>query len=264
MEFATPRESHYGGDGNGDPSYATPSSSSRDAGSGGGRAGGHKSRTRSRSANTWGEVARSGRDAAGDRSGEPPDDDDALNSARSSQYYTDSSVGDYQSGGSDSEGDLDLNTARSVGYDLSGQFNGLSVNGGDGGRGGASIQGRGRGNAGVEETREGGVGGGGGRERRGGGGGGAPVDGGGTGGGMGGGDFSEEEVREAFAAFDEDGDGLLDVNDVQSFFEVLGESLTVYEVSELIRMVDGNRDGKVNFDEFFDLATRSAQFFETR
>jgi hypothetical protein len=32
-------------------------------------------------------------------------------------------------------------------------------------------------------------------------------------------------VREAFGAFDEDGDGLLDVNDVQSFFEVLGESL---------------------------------------
>ncbi len=40
--------------------------------------------------------------------------------------------------------------------------------------------------------------------------------------------------------------------------------MTVYEVSELIRMVDGDRDGKVNFDEFFDLATRSAQFFETQ
>ena len=37
-----------------------------------------------------------------------------------------------------------------------------------------------------------------------------------------------------------------------------------WEVSEMIKMVDGDRDGKVNFDEFFDLATRSAQFFETR
>ena len=36
------------------------------------------------------------------------------------------------------------------------------------------------------------------------------------------GDFSEAEVREAFAAFDEDGDGLLDARDVQSFFEALG------------------------------------------
>ena len=75
-------------------------------------------------------------------------------------------------------------------------------------------------------------------------------------------DFSEAETREAFAAFDEDGDGLLDVNDVQSFFEALGESLTLYEVAELIKMVDGDGDGMVNFDEFFDLATRSARFFE--
>ena len=66
----------------------------------------------------------------------------------------------------------------------------------------------------------------------------------------------------AFAAFDEDGDGLLDVNDVQSFFDALGESLTLYEVAELIKMVDGDGDGMVNFDEFFDLATRSARFFE--
>jgi hypothetical protein len=40
-------------------------------------------------------------------------------------------------------------------------------------------------------------------------------------------DFSEAEVREAFAAFDEDGDGYLGVADVQSFFEALGETLTV-------------------------------------
>ena len=76
------------------------------------------------------------------------------------------------------------------------------------------------------------------------------------------GDFSEAEVREAFAAFDEDGDGLLDARDVQSFFEALGESLTVHEASELIKMVDGDADGRVDFDEFFDLATRSAQYVD--
>ena len=76
------------------------------------------------------------------------------------------------------------------------------------------------------------------------------------------GDFSEAEVREAFAAFDEDGDGLLDARDVQSFFEALGESLTVHEASELIKMVDGDGDGRVDFDEFFDLATRSAQYVD--
>jgi hypothetical protein len=75
-------------------------------------------------------------------------------------------------------------------------------------------------------------------------------------------DFSEAEVREAFAAFDEDGDGYLGVADVQSFFEALGETLTVAETAELVRLVDRDDDGLVDFDEFFDLATRSAQFVD--
>ena len=38
--------------------------------------------------------------------------------------------------------------------------------------------------------------------------------------------------------------------------EALGEDLTQWEVGEMIRQVDKDRDGKVNFAEFFDLATR--------
>jgi len=75
-------------------------------------------------------------------------------------------------------------------------------------------------------------------------------------------DFSEAETREAFAAFDEDGDGYLSVADVRSFFEALGETLTVAETAELVRLVDRDDDGLVDFDEFFDLATRSAQFVD--
>ena len=99
--------------------------------------------------------------------------------------------------------------------------------------------------------RGGGVGGGGG--------GGGGVDGGGGGGGA---EITEAEVREAFAAFDEDGDGLLDARDVKSFFEALGQTVSTREASEMLRTVDGDGDGRVNFEEFFDLATRSAQFFE--
>jgi hypothetical protein len=75
-------------------------------------------------------------------------------------------------------------------------------------------------------------------------------------------DFSEAETREAFAAFDEDGDGYLSVADVRSFFEALGETLTVAETAELVRLVDRDDDGLVDFDEFFDLAARSAQFVD--
>ena len=60
----------------------------------------------------------------------------------------------------------------------------------------------------------------------------------------------------------EDGDGYLGVADVQSFFEALGETLTVAETAELVRLVDRDDDGLVDFDEFFDLATRSAQFVD--
>ena len=53
------------------------------------------------------------------------------------------------------------------------------------------------------------------------------------------------------------------MHDVQSFFEALGETLTVHETAELIKLVDKNDDGLVDFDEFFDLATRSAQLVNT-
>ena len=70
-------------------------------------------------------------------------------------------------------------------------------------------------------------------------------------------EFSEEEVRDAFAAFDEDGDGFLDARDVGLFFEALGERLDEAEVRALIAQVDADGDGRVSFAEFFDMANRS-------
>ena len=49
---------------------------------------------------------------------------------------------------------------------------------------------------------------------------------------------------------------------MQSFFEALGETLTVAETAELVRLVDRDDDGLVDFDEFFDLAARSARFVD--
>ena len=167
--------------------------------------------------------------------------DSAPNSARSSAYTDaddDSSLAasDFESGAEDLESDDEAaggTGARTLAEDLA------AVRIGGGGRGG-DARGDGRGAAATSSTgidREA-------QAARG-----AAV-------------FEDDEIQEAFAAFDEDGDGLLDVNDVQSFFDALGESLTLYEVAELIKMVDGDGDGMVNFDEFFDLATRSARFFE--
>ena len=170
--------------------------------------------------------------------------DSAPNSARSSAYTDaddDSSLAasDFESGAEDLESDDEAaggSGARTLAEDLAG----VRIGGGGGGRGGDA---RGDGRARAAATSSTGID----REAQ-------AVRGAAA--------FEDDEIQEAFAAFDEDGDGLLDVNDVQSFFDALGESLTLYEVAELIKMVDGDGDGMVNFDEFFDLATRSARFFE--
>ena len=178
---------------------------------------------------------------SGDLRGEPrrggaggidPDPyDSAPNSARSSAYTDaddDSSLADFESGAEDLTDDEGLSTARELADDLAGVSIGETDRRDRGGMGASSASGIDR----EEQAARGAAA------------------------------FEDAEIQEAFAAFDEDGDGLLDVNDVQSFFEALGESLTLYEVAELIKMVDGDGDGMVNFDEFFDLATRSARFFE--
>ena len=96
-------------------------------------------------------------------------------------------------------------------------------------------------------------------------------------------EFSEDEVREAFNAFDTDGDGFLTCDDVMLFFEALGvraehtrlskghwgrarspifqETLTRLEVQEMMAMVDTRGMGYIDFVQFFELATRSAGYF---
>lgn len=181
-------------------------------------------------------------DRAPPRVGDQDPYDSAPNSARSSAY-TDAddnsslAASDFESGAEDLESDDEAagGTARTLAEDLAA----VRIGGGGGGRGG-DARGDGREAAATSST---------GIDRE------AQAA-------RGAAAFEDDEIQEAFAAFDEDGDGLLDVNDVQSFFDALGESLTLYEVAELIKMVDGDGDGMVNFDEFFDLATRSARFFE--
>lgn len=189
----------------------------------------------------WDDSPAAGR--AHSRVGDQDPYDSAPNSARSSAYTDaddDSSLAasDFESGAEDLESDDEAagGSARTLAEDLAG----VRIGGGGGGRGGDA---RGDGRARAAATSSTGID----REAQ---------------AARGAAAFEDDEIKEAFAAFDEDGDGLLDVNDVQSFFDALGESLTLYEVAELIKMVDGDGDGMVNFDEFFDLATRSARFFE--
>lgn len=66
------------------------------------------------------------------------------------------------------------------------------------------------------------------------------------------GDGGEGDLKEAFDVFDEDKDGLISVEELGSVLSSLGlkEGKRVDDCKEMIRKVDMDGDGMVNFDEF--------------
>ncbi|KAJ3676641.1 hypothetical protein LUZ60_004053 [Juncus effusus] len=62
----------------------------------------------------------------------------------------------------------------------------------------------------------------------------------------------EEDMKEAFKVFDEDGDGFISAVELQSVLDKLGfqEAKSMVKVEEMICSVDKNSDGRVDFSEF--------------
>ncbi|KAG2699796.1 hypothetical protein I3843_07G204900 [Carya illinoinensis] len=61
-----------------------------------------------------------------------------------------------------------------------------------------------------------------------------------------------ELLREAFKIFDEDGDGYIEAVELKRVLECLGldEGLDMDQIEKMVRIVDLNLDGKVDFSEF--------------
>ncbi|KAF8725514.1 hypothetical protein HU200_020044 [Digitaria exilis] len=63
-------------------------------------------------------------------------------------------------------------------------------------------------------------------------------------------DASEAELREAFRMYDADSNGLISAHELHRVLRQLGDKCSVADCSRMIRSVDADGDGSVNFDEF--------------
>ena len=60
----------------------------------------------------------------------------------------------------------------------------------------------------------------------------------------------DDDIRLAFRAFDLDGNGQIDRDELKQVLEKLGESLTDEEIAEMIAEADTNGDGVISYEEF--------------
>ncbi|GMT12775.1 hypothetical protein PFISCL1PPCAC_4072 [Pristionchus fissidentatus] len=61
------------------------------------------------------------------------------------------------------------------------------------------------------------------------------------------------ELKEAFTRFDADGDGLISTGDIGTVMRQLHFNPTENEIADLVRMVDSDGKGSVDFDGFLEL-----------
>ncbi|XP_055843590.1 calcium-binding protein E63-1 isoform X1 [Episyrphus balteatus] len=59
-----------------------------------------------------------------------------------------------------------------------------------------------------------------------------------------------EDLIAAFRVFDRDGNGFITQDELQTAMEMIGESLTEAQLSQLLAIADLDKDGKINYEEF--------------
>ena len=67
--------------------------------------------------------------------------------------------------------------------------------------------------------------------------------------------FTDKEIKDAFFTFDMSGNGFIAAGEIRFVLDALGENVTDEEIDEMIRMIDLDGDGQVNYKEFFRMAS---------
>ena len=62
-------------------------------------------------------------------------------------------------------------------------------------------------------------------------------------------------LREHFKAFDKDGNGLISPSELKQAMSDMGQELSSAEIDEMIKKVDIDGDGHLNYNEFIKLMT---------
>ena len=65
------------------------------------------------------------------------------------------------------------------------------------------------------------------------------------------------EFREAFQAFDKDGNGSITTKELGTVMRSLGQNLSEAEIKEMIDIVDEDKNGTIDFQEFLNLMARN-------
>lgn len=70
--------------------------------------------------------------------------------------------------------------------------------------------------------------------------------------------LEDNDYRHIFKIFDLDHNGFISLTNLKKVAHELGETLTDYELSEMLNQADTNRDGQVDFNEFMDVVTKNS------
>jgi len=62
-----------------------------------------------------------------------------------------------------------------------------------------------------------------------------------------------EEIKDAFNLFDKDGDGTITTKEIGTVMRTLGQNPTEVELNEMIKEVDADNSGTIEFSEFLNL-----------
>ena len=70
------------------------------------------------------------------------------------------------------------------------------------------------------------------------------------------------EFREAFQAFDKDGNGSITTKELGTVMRSLGQNLSEQEIKEIIDEVDEDKNGVIDFQEFLSLMARKMKIID--